>query len=121
MFEHQERTAILILIGVAVVVIAGHLALSMLGKQPFAKPFSENSADGELVVMDGKIDQVSVIQNGGHLLLHVNNVSVFVPAQVADGLKTRSGDSVRLFGTVQTYRGKKEIILASKDDIQLLP
>ena len=117
MFEHQERTAFLILIGVALVVIGGHLVLSMLGKQAFAKPFSADSADGELVVVEGTIDQVTVIQNGGHLSIRVNNVSVFIPAQVADGLPARSGDVVRLYGTVQTYRGKKEITLASKDDI----
>ena len=89
----------------------------MLGKQAFAKPFSADSADGELVVVEGTIDQVTVIQNGGHLSIRVNNVSVFIPAQVADGLPARSGDVVRLYGTVQTYRGKKEITLASKDDI----
>ncbi len=40
MFERQERVAILLLLGVAVAVIAAHLILGTLGKQPFAQAIS---------------------------------------------------------------------------------
>ena len=54
MFGRQERMAILLLLGVAVSVIAAHLILISLGKQPFAHPFTNSSADGELVIAEGK-------------------------------------------------------------------
>jgi DNA/RNA endonuclease YhcR with UshA esterase domain len=119
MFEHQERTAFLILIGVAVAVIGAHLVLGTLGKQPFARTFTNNSADGELVVTEGTVDQISIM-TGGHITVKMENLSVFVPVQVAEGLLIQKGDSIRVYGIVQTYHGKKEIILGSKDDIRVV-
>ena len=121
MFEHQERTAFFILIGVAVAVIAAHLVLGSLGKQPFARSFTNNSADGELVVTEGVVGQISITQNGGHLTIYLENLSIFVPAQVAEGLQVQKGDLIRAYGIVQTYHGKKEIILGSKEDIRIIP
>lgn len=117
MFEHQERVALLILIGVAVTVIAAHLVLGSLGKQPFARPFTNNSADGELVMTEGTVGKISITQNGGHMTVYLENLSIFIPVQVAEGLQIQKGDSIRVYGIVQTYRGKKEIILGSKDDL----
>lgn len=121
MFARQERIALLILIGVAVAVIAAHLVLGSIGKQPFARVFTNNSADGELVVTEGVVGQTSVTQNGGHLTIYLEDLSIFVPAQVAEGLQVQKGDVIRAYGIVQTYHGKKEIILASKDDMRILP
>ena len=42
MFERQERTAILLLIGVTVVVLIAYAVLGILGNQPFARPYSGN-------------------------------------------------------------------------------
>jgi hypothetical protein len=67
MFERQERMAILLLLGVACTVITAHLFLGTLGKQPFARPFTNNSADGELVIVNGTIDQITITKNGGHM------------------------------------------------------
>ena len=121
MFGHQERTALLILIGVTVAVIAAHLVLGSFGKQTFARAFTNNSADGELVVTEGVVGQISVTQNGGHLTISLENLSIFVPAQIAEGLQVQQGDLIRVYGVVQTYHGKKEIILGSKDDIRIIP
>jgi DNA/RNA endonuclease YhcR with UshA esterase domain len=120
MFEHQERTAFFILIGVAIAVIAAHFVLGSLGKQPFARAFTNNSSDGELVVTEGVVGHI-VTQNGGHLTIYLENLSIFVPVQVADGLQVQKGDLIRAYGVVQTYHGKKEIILGSKDDIRIIP
>ena len=56
MFERQELIAVLMLIGVAIAVIAAHLILGSMGKQPFSKQFTNNTADGELVHIEGTID-----------------------------------------------------------------
>jgi hypothetical protein len=120
MFERQERVAVFLLVGVMIAVITAHLILGTLGKQSFARPFTNNSADGELVIARGTIDQITITQNGGHLNLYMNNITVFVPAQIAQELTLRRGDSISLYGVVQTYRGKKEIVVSSGKDITLL-
>jgi DNA/RNA endonuclease YhcR with UshA esterase domain len=121
MFERQERVAILLLLGVACVVITAHLFLGTLGKQPFARPFTNNSADGELVIAGGRIDQISITKNGGHMNVYIADITIFVPAQIAQELTLRKGDSISVYGVVQTYRGKKEIIVSSEKDISVNP
>lgn len=120
MFERQERLAILLLIGVAIAVIAAHLILASFGKQPFSKPFTNNSADGELVYVEGTIDQVALTKTGGHITLQINNLTIFIPAQVARDLTMKKGAIISVYGIVETYRGKKEIMVSSAEDIRFL-
>ncbi|MGA2121010.1 MAG: hypothetical protein ABSG49_03080 [Methanoregula sp.] len=119
MLGRQERVALLLLVGVAVTVVAAQVVLTMIGKQPFAHPFSENSADGELVIVEGAVEKATLIENGGHLALQVNNISVFIPATAARNLSVHKGDSILAYGIVQTYRGKKEIVISSAEDIRI--
>ena len=120
MFERQERVAILLLLGVACTVITAHLFLGTLGKQPFARPFTNNSADGELVIAGGTIDQITITKNGGHMNVYLANITIFVPAQFAQELTLQKGDAISVYGVVQTYRGKKEIIISSGKDITII-
>lgn len=120
MLGRQERMAILLLFGVAVVVIAAHGVLTTLGKQPFARPFTPATSDGELVSFEGTIENAALTKNGGHVTLLVNNLTVFVPAQVAQGVAFRKGQRVSLYGIVETYRGEKEIVVGSAGDIRVL-
>ncbi len=115
MFGHQERVAILLLIAVALVVIVAHVVLVQIGKAPFASAYSDQSADGALVSLTGIIDQATVLKNGGHVLLTVKNVTVFIPANVAGTLVCQG---VTVLARVQTYQGKKEIIVSSAEDIR---
>ncbi|MDD1691258.1 MAG: hypothetical protein LUQ66_11425 [Methanoregula sp.] len=119
MLWRQERIALVLLVGVAVTVIAAHAVLSMIGKQPFARPFSENSMDGELVIVEGTVGRATLIENGGHLALTVNNTTVFVPATAAQDLVVHKGDTILVYGIVQTYRGKKEVVISSFEDIRI--
>ena len=73
------------------------------------------------MVTEGVVGEISVTQNGGHLTISLENLSIFVPAQIAEGLQVQQGDLIRVYGVVQTYHGKKEIILGSKDDIRIIP
>jgi DNA/RNA endonuclease YhcR with UshA esterase domain len=120
MFERQERVAILLLLGVACTVITANLILGTFGKQPFARPFTNNSADGELVIVGGTIDQVTITKNGGHMNVYLANITVFVPAQIAEELTLQKGDAISVYGVVQTYRGKKEILISSRKDIDVI-
>jgi hypothetical protein len=119
MFGHQERIAILLLVGVACAVIMAHLVLGTLGKQPFARPFTNTSLDGELVITSGTIDHIIITKNGGHMNVYLPNVTIFIPAQIAQELTLSKGDSISVYGVVQTYRGEKEIIIHSGKDISV--
>ena len=121
MLMRQERIAALLLVGVAVVVIAAYLVLDSVGKQPFARTFTNASADGELVTVEGMVSQATLTRSGGHLVLSLDGVTVFVPAQAAEGLTVHKGDRISVYGTVQTYQGKKEIVVSSGRDIRIVP
>ncbi len=121
MLERQERAAIILLLGVVITVITAHMILGSFGKQPFARPFTNNSIDGELVIAAGTIDQLVITQNGGHMNVYTDTVTIFVPAQVAQELTLQKGDVISVYGIVQTYRGKKEIAVSSVNDISVNP
>lgn len=121
MFERQERVAILLLVGVAIAVIVAHVMLAGLGKQPFARPFTNSSSDGELVFVEGPIDQITLTKSGGHMTVRVNNLSIFLPAQVVQALSFQKGDTISVYGIVQTYSGKKEIVVNSAEDVRVRP
>ena len=120
MFERQERVAALLLVGVAIAVIAAHIMLTGLGKQPFARPFTNSSSDGELVFIEGSIDQITLTNSGGHMTVSVNNLSIFLPAQVVQGVSLQKGDRISVYGIVQTYRGKKEIVVSAAEDVRII-
>jgi uncharacterized SAM-binding protein YcdF (DUF218 family) len=119
MFERQERTAIFLLIGIAVTVLIATAVLGNMGKLPFARPYSEHTADGELVSFEGNIDQIALTRSGGHMTLIVENLSIFIPSEFATGLSLNKGDRIMVYGVVQTYHGKKEIVVNSVDDVQV--
>ncbi len=119
MLMRQERIALLLLVGVAVVVVTVNSALTLVGKQPFARPVSDVSPDGELVVIEGTVSRVNLIENGGHLAVLVSNTTIFIPASAAMGLVVHRNDTIRAFGTVETYRGKKEIVIRDAEDFRV--
>jgi hypothetical protein len=118
MFERQERLAILLLVGVAVAVISAHLVLTYLGKQPFAHPFSETSADGELVFTEGRIDQITLTKDDGYAIIRMANTSLFTQSQYVRSLGLQNGERVSVYGIVQTYHGKKELVINAAEDIR---
>jgi hypothetical protein len=119
MLERQERTAIFLLVGVTVVVLIAYVVLGILGNQPFARPYSGSSADGELVSFEGNVDQIALTRSGGHMALVVENLSIFIPSEVAKGVSLKKGDRISVYGIVQTYRGKKEIVVNSASDVRI--
>ena len=118
MLWRQEKTALLLLLGVAAIVLAAHGALTLYGKGPFATAFSNNSANGDLVILTGTVDRVSLTKSGGHVILSVNNQTVFVPSLAAQGRSFQKGQNLSLYGTVETYRGEKEVVVNSAGDIR---
>jgi DNA/RNA endonuclease YhcR with UshA esterase domain len=64
------------------------------------------------------VGRITHTQEGGHLILDVGGLQVFIPASAAQGHTFRMGDTISLYGTVQTYRGKREIVVQDGEDIR---
>jgi DNA/RNA endonuclease YhcR with UshA esterase domain len=120
MFERQEKTALAVLVCVVGIVLAVHLLFNAVGRPLFAAPYSEEVADGALVILKGRIETVTETSTGGHLILTVNGTPVFLPQNVAAGLELTKDENVTLYGVVQTYRGKREVVVPSAADLRVL-
>jgi hypothetical protein len=108
MLGRQERTAILLLIGVAAIVITAHVSLAAVGKQPLAHPFTNTTPDGELVFLEGTIDQTALTKTGGHVTLRIRNLTVFIPALAAQGRAFQIGRIFPCLGLWQLIAVKKK-------------
>jgi DNA/RNA endonuclease YhcR with UshA esterase domain len=57
-----------------------------------------------------------ITKNGGHVIFQINNVSVFIPGQIASDMTLHTGENISVVGVVQTYQGKKEVVVQSGSD-----
>ena len=121
MLEKQERTALVLLIIVLAILLAGHLILTTLGNAPFAAPYSEGSREGDLVVVAGIVEEIAPTSTGGHLLLSVNGTRVFIPSPASRDIDLQVNETVRIYGIVQIYQGKKEIAVRDAHDVLEVP
>ena len=119
--ERQERTAFLLLVAVCVIVAGAHLVLTGIGKAAFAAPYSSQSREGDLVSLQGIVEQATVTQSGNHLLLRLDGIPVFVPASARGDLTVLEGDRVAVLGTVRIYQGEKEVVVQAREDLRVLP
>jgi DNA/RNA endonuclease YhcR with UshA esterase domain len=51
----------------------------------------------------------------------VNNTSVFITNQIAINLMLRNGENISVIGILQTYQGKKEVVVQAASDISSFP
>lgn len=121
MFLREERIAILILLCTTAVILSVYTAIELQGREVYATEFDLAAPDGTLVRLNGVADKVVITREGGHLIMNVNSVRVFVPASAAPEEDIRQGDRVSLYGVVQTYQGQKEVMVSSARDIMILP
>ncbi|MCU0632394.1 MAG: hypothetical protein MUC66_05395 [Methanolinea sp.] len=117
----QEKIAILILVVVIGVMLISAGILESAGKGIFSRPYGPDCADGELVHHQGVVEQSTLTTTGGHQMLVVSGVRIFIPSSSVQKEWPRVGQSVSLYGTVQTYRGEREILIRSSGDIGPLP
>ena len=121
MLHPQERTAILILTGVLILLAMMSFLIESTGKTPFATPFSDTLEDGTLTVLTGSITAAANTRTGSHLMLTVNNTTVFIPDGARDDPETTIGEKATVIGIIQTYHEKKEILVEHPDDIIIRP
>ena len=118
LLERPEKTAVLLLLLVIVVLITGTVYLEGVGKEEFSTPYREGLPDGTLVKYSGAVSS-SFVTTGGHTLLEVSGVSVFVPASGGVLPVMAPGTRVHLLGNIQHYKGKEEILVDDSSDIQI--
>jgi hypothetical protein len=118
MLSRQERDALVMLAVVAAILLAAHLILSSVGKEAFAHPYGAGSEAGDLVVLEGTVETLRTTEEGGHLILTISGVNVFVPGGADGALALATGDTVTVVGTVQYYRGAIEIVVEDNRDIR---
>lgn len=115
----QEKTAVLLLLLVIFVCIVGTIFLEGVGKEEFSTPFRDGLPDGTLVKYSGVVSS-SFVTTGGHTLLELSGVSVFVPASAGVLPVMNPGTRISLIGTTQHYKGKEEILVDASTDIQII-
>ncbi|QYZ79412.1 hypothetical protein E2N92_08195 [Methanofollis formosanus] len=118
-FDLPEKRALLILIGISALLMLVHLGLDHAGSAAFAAPWSPEAEDGAFVLLRGEVKNVRAL-SGGHLLAEVNGTRVFLPAAVAARVEVKEGAFMEVAGTVQTYQGKKEVVVGSASDLTLI-
>jgi hypothetical protein len=116
--EPQERTALLLLGGVLAVLLAAHLILASLGNAPFATPYTGGSREGDLVVLTGMVGSIAPTTTGGHLLVSVNGTRVFIPSPASREVVLHVNDTVRIYGIVQVYEGRREVAVRGAGDVR---
>lgn len=120
MLEHQEKLAIALLGITVLVIIAAHLVFGSIDRWQIAVPFTADARDGDLVEIEGAVDRITRTEEGGHLILNINGMTVFIPHPVGEGLVLQKGDHIRVLGIAQTYRGEREIKVSNPGDIVIL-
>ncbi|HJK78951.1 MAG TPA: hypothetical protein O0Y06_03495 [Methanocorpusculum sp.] len=118
MLTPPERHAVLILTGVIAALALFHFGVVFLFPDGGAVPYANDRADGSLVTLTGTVEDITFTRTGGHLILNISGTPVFVP-DGGTGLELLRGDNVTVRGIVDTYAGKKEIIVNDPADIVL--
>ena len=116
----QEKTALALLIGVLVILIFAHCALTVTGKGAFTVPYSDLSKAGDLVSLKGCVEDQRITSSGDHMILTVDGVQVFMPSGAIPAVSPKKGEEVSIIGTVSIYKGEKEVVVSSPSDIKVI-
>ncbi|HJJ27921.1 MAG TPA: hypothetical protein O0X70_00840 [Methanocorpusculum sp.] len=114
--EKEALITIVIVIFVLGLLLAGFVFLFLdLG----VVSFTDDVPDGAKVSFEGIVESAKPTSTGGHLLMTVSGVTVFVE-NAGSELIFMTGDRVKLTGTAATYGGKREISVSRVSDISIL-
>lgn len=119
MLLRQERIAFGLLCVVALAILGATVVLGGIDRASLARDFNNDVPDGILARAEGVIDDLQPTRTGGHLMVRVENIRVFIPAPFAKDVELARGDRVCITGTVRTYQGEKEIVVQSREDIMV--
>ncbi|UUX91275.1 OB-fold nucleic acid binding domain-containing protein [Methanoplanus endosymbiosus] len=119
LFEREEKTALIILAAVIIVLFLAQFAISGYDKSEFAEIYSNESETGNLVILKGEINTIDRTKSGGHIILDVSGVKVFIPGGEEYNLSVQKNDIAEITGTVDLYNGEREIVVDKREDIRI--
>lgn len=119
MLTRPERRAAGIMIIVVLLLAGMYIGTTYMFPDGGAVPYRDDKPDGTHVYLEGIVLDTKITGTGGHLIVNVSGVDVFIPKGGTE-LILLLGDHVRVIGNVDTYAGKKEIIIHSMSDIRIL-
>ncbi|MDD1705766.1 MAG: hypothetical protein LUQ12_01860 [Methanoregulaceae archaeon] len=120
MMMKEEKTAVLLLLLVIAVLSVTTVFLESAGHEVFASQYTAESPEGAWVVHRGAVEAISTTRTGGHQILTVSGVKVFVPAASVPDVHPGIGENVSVCGEVQVYQGEREIFLGSVEDLRIV-
>lgn len=119
MLTRPERRAAGILILVVLLLALLYFGTIFLIPDQGAAEYRPDLPDGTLVRLEGIVFETKITATGGHLIANISGTDVFIPNGGKDPLLL-AGDRVKVIGIIETYAGKKEIVINRLSDITIL-
>lgn len=119
MLTKMEKKALAVLLAVTLILGLLFLWFGILNPDAGTVQYSENIPDKTRVTFTGEITSVKLTATGGHALLNVSGVTVFVEGG-AENIFYTAGDTVRVVGIADTYSGQREIVVGTSGTLELI-
>ena len=119
MLTKTEKKSLLVLLAVTLILTGFYLCFGVLFPDAGLVPYTESVPDKTRVTFTGEILSVKLTSTGGHALLNVSGVTVFVEGG-AENIFYTAGDTIRVVGITDTYAGQREIVVGTAGHIELI-
>ncbi len=119
MLTQMEKKALIVLLAVTLILGLFFFCFGILSPESGTVPYSAELPDKTRVTFTGEILSVKLTATGGHVLLDVSGVTVFIE-EGAENIFYQTGDTVRIVGIAKTYNGKREIVVGTSGLIELI-
>ena len=119
MLTEIEKKALGVLLAVTAILIIFYLCFGVLYPNAGVAQYTPDTPEKTRVTYEGIILESKITSTGGHVLLDVSGVTVFVEGG-ADNIFYKTGDRIRVTGIVETYGGSKEISVGASGLISLI-
>lgn len=126
--EKEEKIVVILLLMAILSLTVAYFTLNPNSlNNKYLPTLSKDTEIGEMVTIEGVVYEKSMTGTGEHLVMTIDYdswlINVFVPGNsgaVELGNIIQEGDRVRITGTLEEYRGEKELVVASKNDVDIL-
>ena len=118
MLTGLEKKALAVLLVVTVILAGFAFFFGVIHPDAGTVQYDENTPDKTRVTFTGEISSMKITSTGGHVLLNVSGVTVFVE-NGAENIFYKAGDTVRVVGIAETYNGKREIAVGASGSLEL--
>ena len=86
---------------------------------------TQESSLSSLITLEGRITGAENTRSGGNLIIKLDSAQmpVFIPASAGAkelSARLKTGERVRVTGTINSYQGKDELKVSRRADVQML-